>query len=269
MKLPSLSYLITSAKKSLVRFPLTVFSSLVAVVLGIYLIECHDDITNIFPYINLILTLSLGIPLYFCATILSDKQKLSTQKSILLKLLATLILVAVYFTFPSSDSTHVTSMSYIKYGLYNITCHLLVSVIPFTFTKQLNAFWHYNKILFIRFLTSVIYSGFIYFGLIIALTALNLLFDIEIHEKLYAEIWIVTIGFFNTWFFVSGIPEDFDHLETIDVYPKGLKTFSQFVLLPLLALYLIILYSYGTKILVTWNWPKGIVSYLIIFVSII
>jgi hypothetical protein len=58
-------------------------------------------------------------------------------------------------------------------------------------------------------------------------------------------------------------------LEQIYEYPKGLKTFSQFVLLPLLALYLIILYTYGTKILLLWDWPKGIVSYLIICVSVL
>ena len=77
------------------------------------------------------------------------------------------------------------------------------------------------------------------------MTALKLLFDVSIHEELYVEIWIVTIGFFNTWFFVSGIPDDFDQLDTIYEYPKGLKIFSQYVLLPLLGLYLLILYSYG------------------------
>ena len=184
-------------------------------------------------------------------------------------MLATLVLVAIYFTLPNAESTHNTSLPYIKYGLYTITCHLLVSIIPFVFSKQLNGFWNYNKVLFIRILLSVLYSGFIYVGLILALTALKLLFDVAIHEELYFEIWIATIGLFNTWFFVSGIPTDFDLLDEIYEYPKGLKVFSQFVLLPLLGLYLLILYSYGGKILITWDWPKGIVAYLIIFVSIL
>lgn len=269
MKLPSINVLVTTAKKSFLRFPLTIITSFIAVIIGIYLIEFNKDIKNMFPYINVMLCLSLGIPLYFCATIISNKKKFDSRKIVIINLFATAILIAIYFTFPNLESTHNTSLPYIKYGLYNITCHLLVSIIPFAFSKQLNGFWHYNKMLFIRILTSILYSGFIYVGLIIALTALNLLFEIKIHEELYVEIWIVTIGFFNTWFFVSGIPTDFDHLDEIYEYPKGLKTFSQFILLPLLALYLIILYSYGTKILVTWNWPKGIVSYLIIFVSII
>jgi hypothetical protein len=269
MKLPSINYLITSATSSLKRFPLTILSALIAVILGIYLIENEANISNMFPYINVMLCMSIGIPLYFCVTIISNKKGFDKKQSILINLFATLILAAIYFTLPDKESTHNTSLPYIKYALYNITCHLLVSFIPFAFSKQLNAFWHYNKILFLRLFMSALYSAFIYIGLIIALSSLHLLFDVKIHDKLYAEIWIAVVGFFNTWFFVAGIPKDFDELDNIYEYPKGLKTFSQYVLLPLLGLYLIILYSYGTKILVTWNWPKGIVSYLIIFVSVL
>jgi hypothetical protein len=269
IKLPSIQYLTTQAKNSLLRFPLTIFASLIAVILGIYLVEQGEDISNIFPYINVMLSLSIGIPLYFCVTIIANKKKFDSKKILYSNLLATLVLIAIYFTLPNAESTHNTTLPYIKYGLYNMTCHLLVSIVPFAFSKQLNGFWHYNKILFLRILLSVLYSAFIYVGLIIALTALKLLFDIDIHEKLYFEIWIAIIGLFNTWFFVSGIPTDFDPLDEINAYPKGLRIFSQYVLLPLLGLYLLILYAYGTKILITSNWPKGIVAYLIIFVSIL
>lgn len=269
MKLPSINYLIANAKSSFLRFPLSILSSFIAVIIGIYLVENNKDINNLFPYINFMLCMSIGISLYFCATIFSNKKKFDKKKIIAVNLLATIVLVVIYFTLPDIESTHNTSLPYIKYGLYTITCHLLVSIIPFVFSKQLNGFWNYNKALFIRILLSVLYSGFIYVGLILALTALKLLFDVDIHEELYFEIWIATIGLFNTWFFVSGIPTDFDLLDDIYEYPKGLKIFSQYVLLPLLGLYLLILYSYGGKILLTWDWPKGIVAYLIIFVSIL
>lgn len=269
MKLPSIHYLIKSAKDSFIRFPLTIISSLIASILGIYLVENGKEITNLFPYINIMLCMSIGIPLYFCVTTIAQKKQFNTKNNLIIHLLATAILVIIYFTLPNAESTHNTSLPYIKYTLYNITCHLMVSFIPFVFNKQLNGFWNYNKILFIRIWASILYSGFIYAGLIIALTSLHLLFDIAIHDKLYADIWIATICFFNTWFFVGGIPVDIDQLENDYEYPKGLKIFSQYVLLPLLGLYLMILYSYGAKILVLWDWPRGIVSYLIICVSVL
>jgi flagellar biosynthesis protein FliQ len=269
MKLPSINYLVKNAKDALLRFPLSILSSFIAVFIAIYLIENEKEITNFFPFINFMLCMSIGIPLFFCVTIISNKKSFNKKQQLWANLTAVIVLIAVYFTLPSAQSTHNTSLPYIKYAIYNITCHLLVSVIPFAFTRQLNAFWHYNKILFIRFLTSILYSGFIYLGLIIALTSLKLLFDINIHSQLYLEIWVVTICFFNTWFFVGGIPDDFDVLENSYDYPKGLKVFSQYVLLPLIGLYLLILFSYGSKILLTWDWPRGIVSYLIICVSVL
>ena len=55
MKLPSLSYLAHHARISFLRFKFTIISGLVAAGLGIYLIERHEDISNIFPYINVML----------------------------------------------------------------------------------------------------------------------------------------------------------------------------------------------------------------------
>jgi len=269
MKLPSLEYLANNAKVSFLRFPFTILSSLLAVGIGIYLVEYENDIANMFPFINTLLCASLGIPLYFCAAVVAQKRKWSAKTTWLLHLYATLVLVALYFTLPDANLTQNTSLPYIRFGIYNITIHLLVSFIPFLASRQLNGFWNYNKILFIRFWTAVLYSGFLYLGLTLALVSLKLLFDVDIHDKLFFELYILIIGFFNTWFFVAGIPKDFDALDAITEYPKGLKIFSQYVLLPLLILYLFILYGYGGKIVLLWDWPKGIVSYLIACVSVL
>lgn len=269
MKLPSLSYLSKNAWDAFLRFPLTVLSALLFVVIGIDLVEWGKDVEEVLPEFNVLLCAGLGISLYFCAKVIADKKGFSLKGKSLLNGFATLLLLAVYFSLPADNSTYLTALPYIKFAIYAITTHLLVSVVPFLFSGQLVGFWHYNKILFLRFLAAVLYSGFIYIGLVLALAALHLLFDVKIPGKLYAEIWITVACFFNTWFFVAGIPKDFEALETRTDYPKALRVFSQYVLLPLLALYLIILYAYGTKILLSWDWPKGVVSYLIICVSVL
>ncbi len=269
MKLPSLNYLMSSAKTSFLRFPLSIISSLMASVLGIYLLEDKNETLNIFPYVNLMLCFAIGIPLYFCVTILVDKEKLNKKIALLLFLVSSVILVLIYLSFPNSQSAQITSQPYAKYVIYNISIHLLVSFIPFVSKQKLNGFWNYNKILFLRFWTSFLFSSVICCGLCMALFAVNQLFNLKMNDRLYLDIQILTYGFFNTWFFVSGIPENFDVLDEIYEYPKGLKIFSQYILLPLLILYLAILYLYGTKILFYWSWPSGLVSYLIIFVSIL
>ncbi|WP_420580360.1 DUF4153 domain-containing protein [Reichenbachiella sp.] len=269
MHLPSINYLLSSARESLRRFPLTLLSALCGVCLAIYMVEFEDTITNYFPYINSLITFALGIPLFFCVTIISSKKDFGTNSRIGSYVVATLVLVAIFTTLPDAENTHNTAIPYIRYGIFNIIVHLLVSFSPYLSGQQLNGFWNFNKTLFIRILTSILYSGFLYVGLILALSALHLLFDIDIKDELYFELWIVIIGLFNTWFFLSGIPEDIEELESNHDYPNSLKIFAQYVLLPLLVLYLIILYAYGAKITLLWDWPKGIVSYLISCVSVL
>ncbi|MBL4887745.1 MAG: DUF4153 domain-containing protein, partial [Flavobacteriaceae bacterium] len=269
MKLPSLDYLFNKSKESFLRFPLTILSSIVAACIGIYMVEFEDEIKNFFPYINLLLTAALGIPLYFFVSISITKYKFNSNLKLVSIIGSTILLVIIYFSLPNSNITHNTSVPYIRYGIFNIIVHLLVSFIPYVKSKSLNGFWNYNKILFIRILTSALYSGVLFVGIVLALYTLETLFYITIHDELYFQCFIFIIGFFNTWFFVSGIPKDLDALENIRDYPAGLKTFTQYILLPLLVVYLIILYAYGTKIVLNLDWPKGIVSYLISCVSIL
>ena len=269
MKLPSIQYLYQQAKNSAVRFPLTLITSFVAVTLGIYLVEQEGVMENMFPFINAMLCAALGIPMFFCINIFTDKLNLTSTKSIALKVGGGILLIGLYFTLPNSDDTANTSLPYIRYAIYNIALHLLVSFAPYIKNKQLNGFWQYNRLLFTRFILSVLYSGFLYVGIALALLSLHLLFDVDIHDKLYAELWIFIAGFFNTWFFVAGMPKNYDELDNMEHYPFGLKVFTQYILLPLLILYLLILYVYGAKIVAMWDWPKGVVSYLIVCVAVL
>ena len=269
MKLPSINYLFTQAKNSAFRFPLTLLSSFISVCIAIYMVEYENEIVNFFPLINAMLCLALGIPLFFCINVFSQKLKLQKNKSILLKIGGAVIVGLLYLTLPNSEETANTSLPYIRYTIYNIALHLLVSFAPYLKGKQLNGFWQYNRILFTRLILSAVYSGFLYGGIALALGALHLLFDIDIEDELFGQLFIFIAGFFNTWFFISGMPDDFDELDQIEHYPFGLKVFSQYILLPLLLLYLVILYMYGGKIIALWDWPKGVVSWLIVVVSVL
>ncbi|ANW95510.1 hypothetical protein AXE80_04095 [Wenyingzhuangia fucanilytica] len=266
MKFPNINYITNKAKTSFIAYPTTILSAIIAVILSVYLIENQSNIQNKFPYINAILTFALGIPLFFCSTMINTR---STKSKYIFEGSIVLILTLIYFSLPNQNSTFNTKIPYIRYTIFNIIAHLIISFTLFLKSGGVNGFWNYNKTLFLRLCTAVLYSGFIYIGIILALTALHLLFDIDIDGKLYTQIFIVVFGLFNTWFFVAGISKNTDLYNNIKEYPKGLKIFSQYILLPLLATYLIILYAYSTKIIITQHLPKGIVSYLITIVSVL
>jgi hypothetical protein len=95
------------------------------------------------------------------------------------------------------------------------------------------------------------------------------LFGADIKPETYFRLWILIAGLFNTWVFLAGVPKDLDALNQSSEYPGGLKVFTQFILLPLVGLYFIILIIYEAKIIVTWNWPKGWVSELVLWYSVV
>ncbi|HEX2522765.1 MAG TPA: DUF4153 domain-containing protein [Terriglobia bacterium] len=82
----------------------------------------------------------------------------------------------------------------------------------------------------------------------------------------YYFLFLAVTYLFNTWFFLAGIPSK--ELERDETYPAGFRMFVQFILLPLVTLYVLILYSYLVKILLTREWPRGTIGWLVSIVAV-
>lgn len=269
MKTLSLIDLAENTRDSFLRFPLAILSAFAGTLIGIYLVEVQEVSDNIFPLINLMLCFALGIPLFFAAHVFVEKSKAKKNFQLAIYFFTVLTLTGLYYSLPGQDMTHNTALPYIRYAMYNACAHLLIAFIPFVSHSRTRGFWNYNIMLFIRILTSLFYSAILFIGISLALLALHLLFDIDFDENIYLQIFIMIIGLFNTLFFLAGVPDDLDKMEEVSEFPKPLRVFAQYILLPLLILYLLILYGYGTKIVLIWDWPRGIVSYLVICVSVL
>ncbi|TAF63929.1 MAG: DUF4153 domain-containing protein [Cytophagales bacterium] len=267
MKLLSLEKLIQEAIQTVQKYPFEILSGLVAALVGIIALETEQQ-DNIALF-NLGRCAVWGISLFFCITMLSRRFELSVSSRYLAYLGGLLFLILYFYLLPQ-DSRVFGLISGLRYFLWVLSTHLLASFALFVFEKKqhLNAFWQYNQALFLRFLMSFLYSSFLYMGISIALGSIQLLFAADISWKLYFSIWFLLAGVFNTWLFLAGVPDDVDELENTQLYPRGLKIFTQYVLLPLVTLYLCILYLYGFKILLEWSLPKGFVTYLILNFSI-
>ena len=143
------------------------------------------------------------------------------------------------------------------------TFHLAVAVLPFLAYGTVHGFWRYNKFVLLRILTAGLYATTLQAGLTLALVATDNLLNINIPNEFFGTI-AATIGIpFFTLYFLAGIPKDFIVFEADAPYPKGLKTFTQFALLPLVVIYLLILYAYIIKIIAKQEWPEGYISYLV------
>lgn len=118
-------------------------------------------------------------------------------------------------------------------------------------------FWQFNRILFLGYLLAALYAVVLWVGLAIALLAIDKLLGVDVPSRTYPHLLVLLAFVFHPWFFLSRVPEDHRALDQETSYPLGLKVFTQFVLIPLVAVYLVILTVYLGRVLVTRTWPSG------------
>lgn len=265
-RFPSIHHASAEAGASFMRFPLVMLCALVASVSAVYLVEIEAT-AHTSPAYRLLMAAALGVPLFFALTIWAERSRNRSIAMPLASVIGVVLLAAYYFSLPPTfdrPEFHVLRFVLLAAGL-----HFLVAFLPYLRSGEVDGFWQFNKSLFIRFLTAALYSAVLFAGLAIALAAVDKLFGVDIEGERYPQLFFVIAGVFNTWFFLAGVPSDLAKLNESADYPTGLKVFTQYILLPLVALYFAILIVYEAKILATWNWPKGWVSELVLWYSVV
>jgi len=262
MKLPSLRQVLQDAAATFMRFPLVLINTALGTICVVLLID-HEGPARATVLFNIMAATLAGIPLLTALALFSEKRKQERLPAAALQAAGIILLVIYGWSLPSNlaeaPAFHILRLLFILTAL-----HLLVTFAPFYRRGEINGFWHFNKILFLRLMLTMIYTTVLYSGLALALAALDNLFAIDVPGKRYAELWFILLGLFTTWSFLAGIPENLDELEQSTDYPKVIKIFAQYILSPLVLVYLLILYAYIIRILIVWDWPQGWVGRLIL-----
>jgi hypothetical protein len=262
MKLPSVEQVYREAGRTARRFPFVLLSALCWTIASVMIAD-HEGPAGPSALFPMLFASSLGMLLLLALSLTAEKRKWGRAASAGSPILAVLLLVGYAFTVPT-DLTNAPAVHGIRFSVLLVGLALLVMVAPYLKRGDQNGFWHYNRALYFRLFITGLYAAVLFAGLAIALAALDNLFGVDVPEKRYFELWVLIVGLFAPWFFLAGVPEDFDALEKSQDYPKGLRVFAQYILLTLVLVYLVILYAYLAKILIQWNWPKGWVSSLIL-----
>lgn len=261
MRFPSLQSLGSEAWRCFLRFPVAIVLVAKAVVLGIRLVHVSNAFRSEMEpgwYWDAIVSCYLGMLLSIAMTVWLEKRRAGRGMRIGIQA-AVLALTALYYWSlpPQMGETEVLRTVVLALGL-----HWLIAVIGFR-SKEVNGFWQFNKQLFMRVLATGLYTAVLYIGIALALGAVDKLFNIDVKDKVYMDfLWLIG-GLFSVWFFLAGMPRSYDSPAQIADYPKGLKVFTQYVLLTLVTIYMLILYAYIFKIIITKHWPAGWVAWMI------
>lgn len=261
MKLPSLLSLWQGMLTVIKRFPIQFILVIVAIVTALAMVEAEHKNALLFSSLAKLLALCNITVVFLLATDLyAETERLSNSIKNVLRIGILIVSCLLFFLL----DPEIYRVHFYQLLLLAIIGHLLVAFLPFIKKDLSNGFWQYNKTLFLRFITSVLYSFVLFAGLAIALFAVNNLFALQWDGDYYLRLFLLIAIGFNTIFFLAGIPPEIRVLEKQQDYPKGLKIFTQYVLIPLMSIYLIILLIYEIKIILNWQLPKGLVSNLII-----
>jgi len=256
MKLPSVQRLAEHAVAVARRFPLVLISGVVSAVAASLMIDAGDSEQM---YLRVLYTSSLGLPLFTGLQFLAERHGWKGVGQLVAILAGLALLIVVYLLRPGwSDDVALSRYLQLSLGL-----HLFAAVGPYLGIDEKNGFWQYNMNLFLRFLIAGVFAAVLYFGLSIALLAVENLFGLNVPEETYGRLWFALALVFHPWFFLGGVPEDLPALDKQTIYPNGLKVFAQYILAPIVALYLVILTLYLGKILVTQVWPSGWIGWLV------
>ncbi|AZA83408.1 DUF4153 domain-containing protein [Chryseobacterium lactis] len=246
------------------RYPIVLVMALLAAVSAICMIESSNESELFIVYSKFTICTCLGISLMFALKMLSQR----IGRELLLQLLGIAFLVGFYYILPDKKNNFTEVYGYIIV-ITAILSHLLVSFIPFLDKNKEPGFWQYNKNLFVNIFLTAVFTGVLTGGVELAILAVDKLFDFNFKDKLYTDTFFVLAIFGSSFIFLLFNEKGLSTLEKDGTYPVVLKFFTQFILIPLLLIYAVILYFYSFKILINWQLPRGWVSYLILAYSVV
>ena len=243
------------------RFPLLILIALIGTIAFSIVVQIEPQDT-LFSRIGLICL--IGIFISGALYLLTERNNFSViKKHLFVTLIAVPLLILYFYNFSLETEDG------IRLVFLTISTILIITLsFPYGVSTQ-NDFWHFNKVLFLRVLVSGLFTFTLYIGLSLALVAIDKLFGAEISGKAYQHLIIWLLGIFSIFVFLAGVPDDLNAFSGKKDYPKSLKIFTQYILIPIAFLYMLILYVYAITILFKWELPRGMVTGLTLAYSAI
>src|SRR6185295_13773789 len=268
MRFASIATLAQEARRTFARFPAVLLCGLGAAWLAIDLINDKPNPPD--GSVRTLLVLILGIPFFLALQLLLEKPPWRSPgpPSRAVAIAAVLAGFALLAAYRWGLGRAAGESAFLRYLQLTLAVDVFIAIAPFAGRGEANGFWQFNRRLFLRFFLSGIYAAVFFGGVAAAILAVDRLFDVKVNALIYPRLWFFTVFVFFPWHFLAGVPRDLAALDADVQHPKALRLFTQYLLLPLVVLYLLILYAYTAKIMLTRTWPLGWVGWLVSAASI-
>lgn len=254
MKKSSLKEWINKFKLVLVRFPLTLLFLIglsILCFLSIQKVKVEIRV-SLWAFFVLGTLLNVAVTLY-----LEEFKKWYLRFGI--NILSSVLLAAYCFTLPEK------LLVYQHYQLISFGGVFVLSAFFVSFLKKNNEipFWNFSRDSIIQMFIAFVFSNVLFAGISLAILSLDKLFHIQINKEIYSNLAVICYIIFAPVYFLSNIPTESEKRKQDISFNKIIKIFGLYILLPILAVYTLILYVYLIRIIIKWELPNGWVSTLV------
>ena len=169
--------------------------------------------------------------------------------------------IYIYHMLEDSDGYHYEV--WVAHAAVILALLLSLLFLPFWKEKDNIASWNFTMRLIANGIICYIIGEVMWGGFSVLLASFNALFGIDLDFKWYAVIGVLTTLLLASWLFLGRIPCGEKKHDRTPVDSGFLNGVMRFLFLPLVGLYIVVLYIYAIQILVKWELPDGWVSWLV------
>lgn len=268
MKFPTFSKVLDSFVGVVKRFPLATATSFLATFALIYLNHESFSARVEESVIPVVMACVFIFPLSLAVSIAAEEWRLDGGKSWLLRLVVATFGVLTYF-FYFRDYLAWGEIEWFRFVISEAIAVSLLLILPFCYKAKSAAksFWAYVLSLIGSFAKAFSLFFLLFIGIVLLLLSFDYLFEVRVDEEFYFDAWLVITGLLGVPFFMEGIPTGVRKLNKKAESSAGLLVLTKYFLIPLVFLYVMLLYAYTGRIVFLWDWPSGGVSGWIIAFS--
>ena len=246
------------------RFPLAAALAIFTTIAFIYVYESgHSPAEYKFSHWLIIYPIAASMIALSVSLVQESRKKFSVLPHIIAGTIWLAISIALVLYYPKNSNDIGRTYVGMTYLFIYTTAFLSIFVAPFFKQKDENGFW----VFLMKNAKAAVVATAISVVLLIAIDGLLFgffnLFDIKVSARPFVYSAIISSCTIFPILFFSGIPSIDDSQQEAPALNKFQTSTNKFIFLPVVSLYILLLYAYIAKIIIQWEMPKGMVSYLV------
>lgn len=243
-------------KETFIRFPLPFIFAFCATFIALFLVHDIEIVDE--EFIGKSFT-----SLFYGAVALTSFKLLVESKEwpFAKQAIGTVVIIAIIIIYVWLILDESTPSSYMFFSLAVVISLLFAPYIARP--ADSSSVWYFNY----QTGVAVFFAGFaaliLGVGMTLILVSIGYLFEIKIPYKIYSDIWVLSWGVLYPIYILANISSKFDFEEEGCNFPKGVSFITNYLLVPLMFVYMAILYVYFFKIIIQWELPRGNLGWMI------